>query len=268
MSRIAHISDIHFGRIAHPRIVPDLIAEVNAGGVDVVVLSGDLTQRARHREFQAAVEMIEAFEPPVIVVPGNHDVHPWWRPASRLLRPLSRYQHYVSDSLMPTFENEHLAILGINSAHGRTVKGGLVGREMRWRIAEFFGEQPAERFKVLVVHHHLTRIQALGPHDVARKARRTLEVAAEVGVSLVLCGHLHISHIEPVLWGAREHRLVVASAGTATSNRGRGEHRMTNFYNRISVSADAFTVEERSYQPEGGGFKAFREVRYEQVIRL
>ncbi|HMB91955.1 MAG TPA: metallophosphoesterase [Rhodothermales bacterium] len=251
---LAHLSDIHFGRIAYPEIVDGLVEEVNTNEVDLVVVSGDLTQRARPSQYRAARAMIDAFTAPTLVVPGNHDVYAWWRPASRIVSPLRRYRKYITDDLLPTFERNGVAVLGINSAYGRTVKGGRIGSEARARIGSFFGEQPEDTFNVLVVHHHLMQIQALGSHDVARKARRTLEQAAQAGVDLILCGHLHVSHVEPVELDEWEHRLVIVSAGTATSNRGRPPHRATNFYNRIEVEADAFTIEERRYDPEAHRF--------------
>jgi predicted phosphodiesterase len=103
------------------------------------------------------------------------------------------------------------------------------------------------------LHHHLTQIRALWKHDIVRRAQDALAVAAEAGVDLILCGHLHVSHIEAVDV-APGRRIVVASAGTATSNRGRRSDRATNLYNRITVAPDAFTVEERRYVPEEDRF--------------
>ncbi len=252
--KIAHLSDVHFGRIAYPEIVARLVEEINADAVDLVVVSGDLTQRARRRQFKAAAEMLASFTAPVLVVPGNHDVYPWWRPLSRIFWPLSRYRRVIAGELTPEFEMEGLAVLGINSAHGRTVKGGRIGRPEREAIRSFFSERPADVFKVLVVHHHLVQIQALGPHDVARKARRALQTASGAGVDLVLCGHLHVSHIEPLEIAPEQHRMVIASAGTATSNRGRKSNRSTNFYNIITILPDYFVIEERRYMLDAGRF--------------
>ena len=265
---IAHLSDIHFGRIAHPEIVDNLVAEVNGRAVDLVVVSGDLTQRARTKQFQAAAAMIEAFEAPAVVVPGNHDVYAWWhRPFLRLINPLRRYNRYIGDDLLPTFEGKGTAVLGINSAFGRTIKGGRIGSEARARIRSFFDRHSKEVFKVLVVHHHLIRIQALGPHDVARKAQQTLEAAADAGVDLILCGHLHVSHIEPAEIAPHGHRVVIASAGTATSNRGRSTHRDTNFYNLIEVAADHFMIREQRYDPDARQFVEEQCTRFDRKGR-
>lgn len=261
---IAHLSDLHFGKIAHAGIVNAIVREINARSPDLVAISGDLTQRARRIEYQAASALLKAIKPPTLVVPGNHDVYPWWMPFSRIFRPLGRYRRHISDDDEPAFQMPGLALLGINSAHGRTVKGGRIGSRERARIAEFFEGLDSGVFKIVLVHHHLTLIQALGPHDIARNAQKTLELAGEVGVDLVLCGHLHISHIEPIEIVPEQHRVVIASAGTATSSRGRRKHRMTNFYNMVSIQEDAFFVEERRYDPETDQFITDCTTRFER----
>lgn len=258
MSRftLAHLSDLHFGKIVHPGIVPALVEEVNGRTVDLVAISGDLTQRARDAEFEAAASMLAAIQPPTLVVPGNHDVYPWWKPVRRIVSPLARYQKFIREEAAPTFEADGVAVLGLNSAYGRTIKGGRIGSNARDAISNYFAGLDASVFKVIAVHHHLSQIQALGPHDIVRNATETLDRAADVGVDLILCGHLHVSHIEPLEIIPDVHRLVIASAGTATSSRGRRHHRETNFYNVISVGPRDFTVEERRYVPEEDRFKS------------
>lgn len=263
--RIAHLSDLHFGRIAHDGIVDALVSEVNREALDLVVLSGDLTQRARHHEFEQARALLRALEPPLLVVPGNHDVYPWWRPVRRLSTPLHRYRRYVTDDLTPTFEAEGIAVMGISTAHGFTIKGGRVRARDRRALRQYFGSTPDGAFKILVLHHHLTELRSLGPHDVAQRARRTLDAAAEEGVDLILCGHLHISHIEPLTIIPGDHRIVVASAGTATSNRWRSPRGPTNFYNLITVEDTAFRIEERRYVAEEEHFVPDSTIRFNRI---
>ena len=239
-------------------MVDALVTAINAAGVDVVCVSGDLTQRARYREFAAAKAMLERFTAPVIVVPGNHDVYAWWSPFSRMFKPLNRYRREITDNLTPTFEQDGLAVLGINSAYGRTRKGGYVSSGMRAAMRAFFGGKPVSTFKVLVVHHHLLRLKALGSHDIARRAARTLVLARRLGVDLILCGHLHVSHVEHVETvgprGEPERRVVIASAGTATSTRGRRQHRGVNFFNLVHVMPEAFEIAEQRFDPATGAF--------------
>jgi 3',5'-cyclic AMP phosphodiesterase CpdA len=261
---IAHLSDLHFGRIAHDGIVDALVGEVNARADDLVVLSGDLTQRARPSEFEAARAMLSSLAPPTLVVPGNHDVYPWWRPVRRLWTPLRRFKRYVTEDLVPRFVRDGVAVLGISTAYGATIKGGRVRPSARRALRAFFGGTNEGLFKVLVVHHHLSTLRSLGVHDVARQARRTLDAAAETGVHLILCGHLHVSHVEPLQVVPGEHRIVVASAGTATSNRGRSDEGPINRYNVVTVSDDAFQIEERRFVPADGNFVEDRTTRFDR----
>lgn len=255
---VAHVSDIHFGRLSTDYVVPALLDDIKAHKPALVVMSGDLTQRARTRQFRAAADMISRVEAPVMVVPGNHDIPAWYRPWTRLFNPIGRYARHITPELQPTFENEILAVAGINTAHGLTIKGGRVREEHAAFLRTFFKQAPPESFKILVLHHHLVRMNRLGRHDVARSAENALRVIGEEEVDLVLCGHLHQSSVEslPVHDGA--HHMVVASAGTATSSRGRGKDRRENLYNLVRVEDDHFVIEERALAP---GEKKFRFVR-------
>ena len=273
--RIAHLSDVHFGRIAHPAVVGALIDDVNAGDAGLVALSGDLTQRARPREFAAARSMIEAFRAPVIVVPGNHDVRAWWHnPVSRVWRSTSRYRRLITEERVPSVAGGPpevpVVAVGINSAHGLTIKGGRIRSRDLAAMEARFAAAPAEAFRVLVVHHHLLHLEALGDHDVSRGARHALDAAHRARVDLILCGHLHRSHVArveiapPTTGDPDGHRIVVATAGTATSSRGRKENAGANLYNWITVGPDAFTVAERRFDPAAETFHEERTTTFER----
>ncbi|MEM8560145.1 MAG: metallophosphoesterase [Bacteroidota bacterium] len=271
--RLSHLSDVHFGRIDRPAVVDALVAEVNDAGMDLVVVSGDLTQRARRWQFLAARAFLYRFEAPVLVVPGNHDVPAWWHnPFARVFRPVRKYQRFVTGDLTPTFQAHRpglppLAVLGVNSSHGLTIKGGLLQDPHRNEIASFFARQPPDAVRVLVLHHHLQRLVSLGDHDVARGGAKTLNVVADAGVDLVLCGHIHKSTVERVAVETshgREQRIVIASAGTATSNRSReSEGKRTNYYNWIALGADRFAIEERRFDHGAGRYNGVRTTTFE-----
>jgi len=261
--KIAHLSDIHFGRIAHAQIVQDLVCKINEAACDLVIVSGDLTQRAHPWQFEAARDMLESFTAPLLVVAGNHDVPAWWhRPFARIGSPLRRYRKFISRDLNQSYRQNGLAVLGLNSAFGLTIKGGYVSRNAASQIEEFFGSSTDDGFKILAVHHHLKRIGALGRHDIAWNARRTFRAAIRSGIDLVLCGHLHISHIETVEGSNGEAPLVIASAGTATSDRGRKAHRDTNFFNLIEIETDRFRINEMCYSSSEGRFDLHRQSEY------
>lgn len=268
--RVAHVSDIHFGKISSPDVVPALVDEISGGGFDVVVISGDLTQRAREREFRPALEMIEAFGTPAIVIPGNHDVPPWWRPVDRLTDHGGPFREWVSDEPTPTFQQEsggeRLAVFGLDSSHGMTIAGGRIRTAHIDAMGDFFAAQPGEAFRILTVHHPLKILRAIGPHNVARGARRALRRAGEQRVDLILSGHIHRSHVAHVETDVEEdHRIVIASAGTATSSRGRMENRGVNFYNDICIWPTRFSVEERRFVPEERAFTTERTSEFERA---
>ena len=261
---IAHISDIHFGRIAHPAIVESLVSEINNSQVDLVVLSGDLTQRAFPHQYRDAAQMLASFDAPWIAIPGNHDVFPWWRTFSRIFDPLRRYRRMITSDLSPRFTRDGLAVLGINSAFGRTIKGGRIDGSQREAMRTFFGDQPESTFRVLTVHHHLTALDALGDHDIAREAEATLDCAADMNVDLVLCGHLHVSHVAHIQARPSGHPLVIASAGTATSSRGRKPDKKTNFYNQINVNERQFEIIEHQFNSEILSFEQRRTTKFDR----
>jgi 3',5'-cyclic AMP phosphodiesterase CpdA len=196
---------------------------------------------------------------PVMVVPGNHDIPAWYRPWTRVFNPIGRYRQYITAELQPTFQTDDLSVAGINTAHGLTIKGGRVLEEHAAFLRGFFHRSPPGAFKILALHHHLVKMERLGIHDVARSAKSVIDVIGEEEVDLVLCGHLHISSVQSFPVHEGRHHMVVASAGTATSSRGRGKDRRENLYNIVRIWPEHYVVEERGMAWEGGKFEFVRE---------
>lgn len=265
--KLAHLSDVHFGRIASPGVVPALLGELNAGDFDLVVVSGDLTQRARQHQFQAAADMLGAIEAPVLVVPGNHDVPAWYRPWTRTRAPLRRYKRYITPNLQPTFEQDGLAVAGFNTAHGLTFKGGRVRPRDLAAVETFFARQPETAFKVLVSHHPLYRLPTAPTREVARFSKPVLDLIKRRQVRLLLWGHLHRSHVEAFTLPGSSHRVVAACAGTATSSRGReaGPDPRVNQYNHIEIGQGHFSIEERRYDPDAKGYLSARTTTFDYL---
>ncbi len=259
MPRIAHISDIHFGRIAHPAVVQSLVDDINGSSPDVVVVSGDLTQRGLPKQYGRAARMLAAFDAPTLVVPGNHDVFAWWRPHTRLLDPLRRYREMITEDLSPRVQSEGLAVFGLNSAYGATVKGGRVRRDQLEEMTVWFDSVPAEALRVLVVHHHFQQLPGIYRHDIAKGSAAALQYVSDAGVDLILSGHLHVSCIAQfnietgsALPGVRE--IIVSSAGTATSNRGRKSQRADNYYNVVDVTSAEILIQEKKFDAESNSW--------------
>src|SRR3954462_13344284 len=122
MRRILDLSDIHYGRVDE-QVVARAVEKINELERDLVAISGDLTQRARTREFAAARDFLDSLPKPQLVVPGNHDV-PLYNVFDRFARPLEKFQRFISDDLMPAYVDDELAVVGVNTARSMVVKGG------------------------------------------------------------------------------------------------------------------------------------------------
>jgi 3',5'-cyclic AMP phosphodiesterase CpdA len=244
---IAHISDLHFGR-TDATVCEALLADLEAAAPALVAVSGDVTQRARRREFAAAREFLARISAPVLCVPGNHDV-PLYDPLSRFTRPLARYRRYIADDLAPMFVDDELAVLGINTAHGLTIASGRLSRDQIEAARRRMAAVPDDRFKIVVTHH-----QFLPPpgdpergHVVgAVAALRALEAC---GVEVLLAGHLHASFAADVRPTHRvlQRSIVVVQAGTATSTRHRGE---PNSYNLVRAGDGRLSILVREWDGE------------------
>src|SRR6185295_3827867 len=122
MRTIVHLSDLHFGRL-DARLVPPLLAAIRDLSPALLAISGDLTQRARRKQFAEARDFLRAIECPCLVVPGNHDV-PLYDVARRFLRPLARYKAFITDDLEPVHVDAEMVVMGLNSARSLSFGGG------------------------------------------------------------------------------------------------------------------------------------------------
>lgn len=259
MRTIVQISDLHFGR-HDPDVVEALLAELRDPAPDLVVVSGDLTQRARRREFRQARAFLDRITVPVVAIPGNHDV-PLYDVARRFLRPLARFRRYVSAEPIPCYADAEIAVLGLNTARSLALKNGRVSVEQMGAIRLAFGRPPGARFRVLVTHHPLVATDDPGQEPVGRW-RGALGAVAETGVRLLLSGHYHHAYVgSAAARFAAGGSILVVHAGTAVSRRTRRE---TNTYNRISIGTDGMlSLEVRAWSGGGtGGFVTDRTASY------
>ena len=262
MARLAHLSDLHFG--AHdPRLVAAVEERIDAEKPDLVVISGDFTQRARTEQFKEACRFLERLRDAgheVLGVPGNHDV-PLYDVLRRFLSPLTRYRRYIDDSLCPFHELGDAVVLGINTARSLTFKDGRINAEQVEYIAETFARARPEAARILVTHHPLFALPVGDGPDLGTPIGRqelALGAIADAGVDLLLAGHNHraSTHHAPDLV-TRAGSALVIQAGTATSTRLREEEQS---FNLIDVSAADVTVTVQAW--DGQGYSSRDSQRY------
>lgn len=270
MATIAHLSDVHFGR-HDDAVVAAVEAFLAERRPDLVVISGDFTQRARVAQYRLACAFLDRLERDgleILAVPGNHDV-PLYDVVRRFVRPLHRYKRFIDDELCPWWENDELAVLGLNTARSFTIKDGSVSHEQMKRIRESFAEVPEGKLRILVTHHPLFAMpigDEGGLTKVAKRSSDALIAAAGAGVDLMLAGHFHRSFAESA-FSLRGHSgeegepvpselvenvgpALVVQAGTATSTRLRGEE--TQSFNWIEAGRDKVDLQVHAW--EGNDF--------------
>lgn len=251
MKTIVHLSDLHFGR-ADPELLGPLIEHVRGAAPDLVVVSGDLTQRARDREFREARAFLDALPSPRLVVPGNHDV-PLYNPVARLLFGLRGYRRHIAAEVAPFYRNDECAVLGVNTARSLTVKDGRISSGQLRAIERVFRGVPPEVTKVLVTHHPFD-LPPRSHHDrVVGGARRAIEALAELGVDVVLSGHAHQAHAghSATRFRAAHRAILLVQAGTATSTRVREE---PNSWNIVRLDGGGVRVERQAWSGALGRF--------------
>lgn len=215
MTVLLHLSDTHFGT-EQPRVAAALVALAAQQRPNLVVLSGDITQRARPAQFRAAKAFVDQLGAPVLAVPGNHDIALFnlW---SRFTRPYARYTKAFGADLEPVHVSADLLVIGVNTTRAWRFKHGEVSAEQIDRVACRLAGARAQQLRVVVVHQPADVIRAEDRADLLRGHHAALKAWSAAGADLVLGGHVHLPCTLAQQGFAR--RLWVIQAGTAISSR-------------------------------------------------
>jgi 3',5'-cyclic AMP phosphodiesterase CpdA len=240
MRTLVHLSDLHFGRVDAELLDPlrELVQRI---APTAVVVSGDLTQRAKSEQFEEARAWLDTLPGPQIVVPGNHDIS-LYNVFRRFVLPLDRYKRHITEELDPVYIDDEIAVLGVNTARSLTWKDGRVNKEQVEKIRTTLAGLPPEVTKVVVTHHPFDLPDGAKEEDLVERAHMAMDVFAECGVDLLMAGHLHQSHAgnTEARYKISEYAALVVQAGTATSTRGRGE---VNSFNVLRVERQKIEVD-------------------------
>lgn len=215
MTILLQISDTHFGTEQAP-VVDALARLTRQQQPDVLVLSGDITQRARPAQFRAARAFVDRLGVPVLAVPGNHDI-PLFDLWTRLRSPYGRYTAAFGTDLEPVHRSPDLLVVCVNTTRPWRHRHGEVSALQVDRVARLLESAEPAQLRVVVVHQPAAAARAEDRPDRLRGHAVALQRWAEAGADLVIGGHIHLPYVLPLHGLARP--LWVVQAGTAVSSR-------------------------------------------------
>lgn len=253
---ILHGSDLQIGRPYLPGAAAAFVALAHELRPDLVVVAGDLTQRAKVAEFRIACELLDELAPlPVVTTPGNHDV-PLYRFWERLAAPYANWRRFVGPALDTVTRVGGASVVALNSsAPRRAIVGGRLSRAQLAFARRAFQAAPRTDVRILVTHHHFVRPPDGEGGRPLPGAAGLLRAFEEMGVELILGGHVHQTHLgtsRSLVQGPGEGIPLVA-CGTTSSWRGRGPEEGLNSLNVVRIVDATIVVETRRFR-EGGGF--------------
>lgn len=263
MTVILHISDPHFGTEREP-VVNALLRCTRELQPELLVLSGDITQRARGRQFERAAQFVrELGVEHTLTIPGNHDV-PLLNVAARALSPYGNYRRFFGDDLEPRFRSADCLVVGVNTTRRYRHVDGEISSEQCERVADELRQATPAQLRMVVLHQPLAVPRAAEQKNVVHGRERAVAAWAEAGADLVLSGHIHLPFVLPLheTFGLARPMWAV-SAGTAVSARVRYD--APNSINVIrslpSESPRSCLVEQWSYDDTSTSFRCAAQLR-------
>ncbi|WP_369930665.1 metallophosphoesterase [Xanthomonas sp. NCPPB 2632] len=256
MSLLVQISDTHFGTERPPVVAAlgDLIASLRP---DLVILSGDVTQRARRSQFDAARRFIDACGRPSLVIPGNHDV-PLLNVFARAFDPFGGYRRAFGHDLEPVHASDDLLVIGVNTVRAARHKNGEVSDAQIERVGRRLREASTAQLRIVVTHQPVHVIRESDVANLLINHERAIAAWAAAGADLVLGGHIHLPYVRPLNTEKRAlaSELWSVQAGTALSTRIRDG--ISNSFNVIhhdpANDPGSCVVEHWDYNEANGRF--------------
>lgn len=256
---ILHGSDLHFGKRHAPDAAADFLALAHSASPDVIALSGDFTQRARKGEYEAAASYLERLpDVPVVVTPGNHDV-PLYRIWERASAPFRNYRRWIASDLDTETDVKGAVVVSLNTTTpDRSIVNGHVDDAQLEQAARAFARAGNGHVRVLVFHHAL--VGAPGGDRIAAlpRSRHIMNRLAEMGVEVVLFGHLHRAFVSQGLPNgatAGQPPVLLVCSGTTASERGRGREKGKNSCNLVRVTKESIAITRYLRSSTANGFR-------------
>lgn len=263
---VLHASDLQVGTPFQPEAADALVDLFASTRPDVVVVSGDITQRAKAAEFRRARQLLDRFgDVPLILTPGNHDV-PLYRPHERLATPFKQWFAFMGSRALDTVTRiEGATFVALSSAAPRrAVVNGRIDDHQLDFARSAFAETPDADLRVVVVHHHFVPAPDGDGGRTLPRARHIVATFEEMGVHVVLGGHVHQLHLNDSsrLGSLGDPPLPILATGTATSVRGRGVETRHNSVCVLRFESARVRVSPWKREPDASAFEALATVDF------
>lgn len=219
MSLFIQISDPHFGT-ERPDVVEALKTLITTTAPDLVILSGDVTQRARRAQFDAARRFVDSYARPTLAIPGNHDV-PLLNVFARAFNPFGGYRRVFGKELEPVHASDDALVIGVNTVRARRHKNGEVSTAQIERVCARLRQADDAQLRIVVTHQPVHVIREKDIANLLINHEAAIKAWAAAGADLVLGGHIHLPYVRPLNNETRKlaSELWSVQAGTATSTR-------------------------------------------------
>jgi 3',5'-cyclic AMP phosphodiesterase CpdA len=267
MKKIVHLSDLHFGKVDTKRIQP-LLQHLTTINPDIVVISGDFTQRASEKEFKEAQAFIQKLTWPTFFVPGNHDL-PLYNILQRIRSPYLHYKKYISTDLTPLYFDDEVALIGVNSTHRLTISSGRINKTQVEYIEGCIECLNPNIFKIVVSHHPFDLPTKLNTHHkythkVIGQSKMAMKRLAKHGVDMFLSGHFHVHHVSDTTMRYKidGFSALIVQAGTAISTRSKLQ---PVSFNVLYIEPQQVTIDHYVGHPEKEHFTCENTETYHRI---
>lgn len=272
MLTVLHGSDLQYGKPYRPAVGAAFSTLAHELAPDLIVIAGDLTQRAKASEFRGVRAFLATLPDgvPVVLTPGNHDV-PLFRVWERAMRPYKNWRRFISEELDTVTRIDGATVVALNSSapHRAIVSGHLSDEQVAW-AEERFHESPDDDLRLLVVHHHFIATEDRLGGDPLDDGPRLLAEFERMGVDAVMGGHVHQTHListRTILDGAEgDPGVALIACGTTASSRGRGPEEGRNTLNVVRFLDDEIEVVPHEFVEDHGGFRALEKRIFERRV--
>jgi 3',5'-cyclic AMP phosphodiesterase CpdA len=215
MSTVLQVSDTHFGT-EQSAVVEALVVFAQQQKPDLLLLSGDITQRARPEEFRAARAFVDRLGVPFLAIPGNHDI-PLFNLWKRLRAPYSRHIAAFGCDLEPIHTSPELLVVCVNTTRAWRHKNGDISAHQIDRVARLLADASDAQLRIVLVHQPVAVTRAEDMQNLLRGHGAAVHRWAEAGVDIVMGGHIHLPYVKQLHGTSRPAWAV--QAGTAVSSR-------------------------------------------------